>query len=334
MIIHSLKKRFKFIKFNRRNSLILLFLIPFLALIYSCSTTPAADRFLPSKAPPPKPMGPIKVALVLSGGGSRGLAHAGVIEVLEKNHIPIDLIVGSSAGSFIGALYADDPHIVRLKNKIISLTKWDIIDLSMLSSLKMLWQLNGPVSGHSFRKFMDHNLTSKNFDTLKIPLVAVATDANTGETYPLESGPLIPALQASGALPLVFKPVKLYGRTLIDGGVSSPLPVEVAKQYHPALIIAVDIGTSPNYGPVNNSYQLGNRALHISYYHLTQWQAKQADIVIHPDIDQYSMFEDKCNQEMYEAGKRAAQKALPAIRQKLTLLESKLESKLESNTHP
>ena len=116
---------------------------------------------------------------------------------------------------------------------------------------------------------------------------------------------------------MVFKPVLLYGRKLVDGGVSSPLPVEVAKLYHPKVTIAIDIGTSPNYGPVNTGYELGYRSLHISYFYLTKWQAEQADVLIHPDIDKYGMFEDQHNEDMYEAGRQAAIKALPEIHKKL-----------------
>lgn len=272
----------------------------------------------PNSAPPAIPLENINVALVLSGGGARAVSQAGVIEMLERHHIPIDLIVGCSAGSIIGALYADDPNAKHLKRKIIELNKSDLLDLNWFSSVKMLWQLTGPVEGEALKLFIQKNVRATDFKQLKIPLVVVATNIDNGKTVILRSGALAPALHASSAVPLLFNPVRLYGKKLVDGGVSSPVPVEIAKKYHPKIIIAIDIGTSPDYGPVDTVFQLAMRSLHISYFKLSQWQNKQADVVIHPDIDSFGMFEDKANHRMYKAGQEAGLKALPEIKKLLS----------------
>lgn len=281
---------------------------------------------IPHMLPPAPPLDHVQVALVLSGGGARGLAHAGVIEVLEKHHIPVDVIVGSSADSVVGALYADDPNAGRLKKKLIALNKWHILDVDWYASVKMFWQLSGPVSGNAFKRFVHDNMSATHFTQLKIPLVVVATDLYKGESFVMRSGPLVPALHASSAIPMVFDPVKMYGRTLIDGAVASPVPVEVAKSFSPKFIIAVDLGTSPSYGPVNNMYQLGMRSLVITYHKLAAWQNQQADIVIRPEIDKFSMFDDSANHDLYEAGKKAAEKALPQIQQALQQLAHKKQA--------
>ncbi|MBS0285859.1 MAG: patatin-like phospholipase family protein [Proteobacteria bacterium] len=262
----------------------------------------------------------VNVALVLGGGGARALAQAGVMDVLEENNIPIDLIVGSSAGSIIGALYADNPSSHNLRRKVLPLRKWDLLDVDWSAGVRMFWNITGPVQGTALREFIDNNIKAKSFSELKIPLVVVTTDVNKGETFAIQSGPLGPALHASSAIPMLFAPVELYGRLLVDGGVSSPVPVEIAKQYSPKITIAVDIGTTPNNGDVSSVAHLGYRSLHISYYQLSYWQTKQADIVIHPEIDKYSMFTDNNNEEMYRAGREAALKALPDI---LALLHNK-----------
>lgn len=272
---------------------------------------------LPDVLPPVPPLNDIQVALVLSGGGARALAHAGVIEVLEENHIPIDFIVGSSAGSLIGALYADEPDAQQLRKKIIALNKWDLLDVHLASGVKMLWQLRGPVEGNALRYFLQQNMKAHNFHHLKIPLAVVTTDIHRGEAFVIRSGPLVPAVHASSAVPMVFSPVRMYGRTLVDGGVASPVPVEIAQRYAPKIIIAVDIGTSPDYGPVKNAYQLGVRSLHIAYYKLAYWQNLQADILIHPAIDEFGMFDDHANEDMYEAGREAALAAIPEIKRLL-----------------
>lgn len=299
-------------------TLLFLFFAAGIALCVSCVHHPKPDFILLPDEPPPAPaLNHPKVALVLSGGGARALAHAGVIEVLEQNHIPISLIVGCSAGSVIGALYADDPNAKHLKKKVIALNKWDLLDLNWFAGVKMLWRLTGPVQGNAFKFFLQKNMQAKDFKELQIPLAVVTTDVNRGEAFVLRSGPLIPALHASSAIPMVFHPVHLYGRTLIDGGVASPVPVEIAKQFSPKLIIAIDIGTSPDYGPVTNTYELAMRSLHISYFKLAKWQTEQADILIHPAVDSYSMFEDQANEDLYEAGRKAAIEAMPAIQKAL-----------------
>lgn len=282
--------------------------------LLSCAITPKpVPIHIPKTPPAPREIGPVRVALVLGGGGARGIAHAGVLEVLEAHHIPVDLIVGSSIGSVIGALYADNPHASALKKKIIALNKWDILDMDWSASMRMLWQISGPVSGDKLKYFLQTNMACKDFNHLKIPLAVVTTDINTGDTFVIRSGPIAPALHASSAIPMLFSAVPLYGKILVDGGVSSPVPVEVAKQFNPEIVIAVDIGTSPNYGPVNNAYQAGYRAMHIAYFSLARWQNKTADIVIHPAVDRYSMFDDTSNEILYQAGRVAAYEALPSI---------------------
>jgi len=273
--------------------------------------------FIPASPPPATPLKDLRVALVLSGGGARALAHAGVIEVLEEHQIPVDLIVGSSAGSVIGALYADTPNALQLRKKIIALNKWDLLDVNFSSGIRMFWQLRGPVEGHALRCFLQKNMRAQDFHQLQIPLAVVTTDIHRGDAFVIRSGPLVPAIHASSAVPMVFSPVMMYGRTLVDGGVASPVPVEIAQRYAPQIIIAVDIGTSPDYGPVTNAYQLGVRSLHISYHKLAYWQNLQADVVIHPAIDQFGMFDDHANEDMYQAGREAAIAAIPQIQQLL-----------------
>lgn len=282
-----------------------------------CTHNPVMPEVMPAPIEVNATTKPIQVAIVLSGGGARGVAHAGVLEIFEENHIPVDLIVGSSAGSIIGALYADDPNAERLKKKLIALSKWDLLDVSLGAGVKMFWELNGPVRGNALKNYLKENLSETTFEGLSIPFVAVATDVNKGEAVAISQGALIPAIHASAAVPMLFSPVKWQGKTLVDGCVVSPIPVDVARRYAPKMVIAIDIGTSPDAGPVNTGYQVALRSMHIAYYHLAMRQAKEADILIHPDVDQYGMFEDKYNQELYEAGKTAALKALPEIQARL-----------------
>lgn len=294
------------------------FFLIFSLLLSGCAQLPQPDFILiPDEPPPERPLRNVRVALVLSGGGARALAHAGVIEVLEKNHIPIDLIVGSSSGSIVGALYADEPNALKLKDKMIDLNKWDMLSLNWSSSIQMLWSLRGLDDGRALKLYLQDNLYAHQFSELKIPLAVVTTDVTQGKAFVLRSGPVIPALHASSAIPFLFSPVHLYGKTLVDGGIASPVPVEIARDFSPKLVIAVDIGTKPDIGSVDNNFQIATRCLHISYFNLANSQTKHADVLIHPEVDDYSMFEDNANRQIYEAGRRAALRALPRIKEAL-----------------
>ena len=286
------------------------------AFLFLILTSCNNDKFIvsaPEFQPLPKPIKDPEIALVLSGGGSRGTAHLGVLEVLEKNNIPISFIVGSSSGAVIGAFYADKPDCKHIKEILLNINKNDLIENIAFSYYGIPILYSGPIEGHKFRKFVHQNMKSENFDELEIPLIAVTTDIIKNEPYLIRSGPIIPAIHASSALPLVFQPVKLYGRTLSDGAVISPVPVKSAKIFNPKIIIAVNISAAPESTKIESNWDLFRRAFDISYYQLTLEESALADIVISPDLKDIGMFDDHNNYQSYEQGKAAAQAALPKI---------------------
>jgi len=216
------------------------------------------------------PAGRPKICLVLSGGGARGAAHIGVIEVLEEMHIPIDCITGTSMGSIVGGLYASGMSTAEIK-KALTTIDW-----------KDAFNDNIPREDRSFRRKSDDDLylikhkpgigddgkiklptgflqgqkidlifkelalpvsNIKNFDHLRIPFRAVATDIATGEAVILGSGDLAKSMRASMSVPSIFAPVEMDGRLLVDGGVSNNLPVDVARDMGADIVIAVDIST-------------------------------------------------------------------------------------------
>lgn len=259
---------------------------------------------VPHTAPKPAPLRDVKVALVLGAGGSRGLAHLGVLEVLEKEGIPIDLIVGSSAGSFMGALYADNPNIAAVKQKVINLKKEDLLDTSFKALLQAVVSLTGPIQGNALENYMVKHMRARNFNELKIPLIAVATNVDNNHIIMLRSGPVAPAVHASSALPPLFAPVSIYQQTLIDGGVVAPVPVQVARLFKPEMVIAVDISTPPSRAELKNAFELIYRAMNISFYELSRMQSTRAEITIHPDLVGYGTFDDQYNDRMYEKGNK------------------------------
>lgn len=300
--------------------------------LIGCSHIPVATSLgieVPEVPPTKLEQEKVQVALVLGGGGARGLAHIGVLEILEKEGIPIDLIVGTSAGAAVGALYCSFVDAQTIKSKLIHLNKWDLLDLSMCSIFKMVYDASGPISGYAMEKFFKDNLPHSQIEELKIPYAAVTVDIETSEPFVIKSGPIAPAVHASAAIPPFFAPVKLYGRTLVDGGVALPVPVVVAKEYNPKLIISVNISSPPKKGCLNGSIDLSYRSLAISYHLLSDMQAKEADIVIHPDLDGFGLFDDANKEEIYLRGLLAAQSAIPAIKEKLS--ELKIPLKIKTN---
>jgi len=285
-------------------------------LLFLFLTSCNNDKFIitaPELQPKPREVIEPNIALVLSGGGSRGTAHLGVLEVLEENNIPVDLIVGSSSGAVIGAFYADNPNSTHIKEILLNINKNDLIENIAFSYYGIPILYSGPIEGNKFRKFVHQNMKSENFDDLKIPLVVVTTDVMKNEPYLIRGGPIIPAIHASSALPLVFQPVKLYGRVLSDGAVISPIPVKSAKIFNPKIIIAVNICSPPENTEIESNWDLFRRAFDISYYQLTLEEESKADIVIAPDLKDIGMFDDHNNYKSYEQGKIAAQKAMSKI---------------------
>lgn len=253
----------------------------------------------------------VRVALVLGSGGVRGMAHVGVLEVLEEAGIPFDLIVGCSAGSLVGALYADNPNSACVKTAIAKMKTNSLLDID-------IWNCRfGLCQGRSMRKVLDDNLEADYFDQLKIPLVIVASDLHTGELVPIGCGELVKAVEASCAIPLVFCPVDYQGRILVDGGTINPVPVIVAKDLGADVVIAVDLcELLPSTFPTN-LFGVATRSAEIAFLWQNEVCTRNADIVIRPKMCGIGTFNDKAKEYLYCAGKEAAQEALPHIKEVL-----------------
>jgi len=179
----------------------------------------------------------LKFGLALGGGSARGLAHVGVIQVLEAYHIPIDIIAGTSIGSVVGSLYAAGASINQLEEAALSMKKsktLSLIDLALPHS--------GLISGKRIEEMLsDLALEDKTFDDLKIPFATVATDVESGAEVILNQGKIIDAVRASISIPGIFTPVKYQDYYLVDGGVVNPVPVDVVQKMGADIIIAVSL---------------------------------------------------------------------------------------------
>ncbi len=181
------------------------------------------------------------VALVLSSGGARGLAHIGVIEELEKRDFKITSIAGSSIGSVIGGLYACG-KLDDFKEWVCNLDRFDVMQL-----MDFTWTLQGFIKGDNFFKELDKFFGNTKIEDLKIPFSVVATNIETRKEVVFNSGSLTKAIRASVSIPSVITPVKYKGQYLIDGGVVSPIPVNAVKRKDNDLLVVVDINSNIPY---------------------------------------------------------------------------------------
>ena len=254
-----------------------------------------------------------KIALVLGGGSARGFAHIGVIRVLEQEKIPIDLIVGTSVGSLIGAIYAYDVDSFDLEWSAFSLEREDIFDYGLMTVLKGL----GAAKGEKLEAFIRSKVPVGNIEDLQIPFAAVATDLNRGTRVILDKGAVTTAVRASCAVPGVFQPVEHEGRLLVDGGVIDNIPVAVARERGADLVIAVDIGKNVENNDISNLLEVVLQSINIMASANARDKAREADVLISPALGKVSMMDFKQKKFCMQAGIEATQKALPAIRDRI-----------------
>lgn len=208
---------------------------------------------MPTERPSPR------IALVLGSGGIKCLASIGLLKVLHREGIIPDVIVGSSGGSLFGAVYAAGEHPDAIEKQVLKMwQKKEFRDIKYFDILKMFLprvlrydEMFGLVRGDRIEKIFRNYFGNITFETTKIPLQIVATDFFTGEEVVLEKGSIAEAVRASIGIPVFFQPKKIEGRTLIDGGVSNPLPINVAIRYGADIIIAMGF-QSPTYQRIDS----------------------------------------------------------------------------------
>ena len=275
-------------------------------LFSSCQTTggpgvPGSDL--------PKP----KVALVLGGGAARGFAHIGVIRELEQEKIPIDLIVGTSVGSLIGAIYAAEKNSFDLEWTAFQLEKDSIFDYGILNAFSGM----GIAKGEKLEAFVRSKVPVANIEDLKIPFAAVATDLNRGTRVVLDKGSVATAVRASSAIPGVFQPVSFQGKLLVDGGVVDNIPVDVAREKGADIVIAVDIGQQVINFNIADIIDVMLQSITIMGAENARFQSKGADVLIAPKIGDVGMLDFTQKKRCMQAGIEAAQAAMPEIKAKI-----------------
>ncbi len=275
-----------------------------LVLLTSCASTQG-----PPIAGAPRP----KIALVLGGGAARGFAHVGVIRALEQEKVPIDMIVGTSVGSLIGAIYAYDANSFDLEWTAFSLEKDDLFDYGILTAITGM----GVAKGEKLEAFVKNKVPVQNIENLKIPFAAIATDLNRGTRVVLDRGPVAKAVRASSAIPGVFNPVDYQGKLLVDGGVIDNLPISVARERGADIVIAVDISENVINYNITNLVDVMLQAVTIMAAENVKYKRKEADVLIAPAVGNVGMLDFTQKKRCMQAGIEAAQKAMPEIKKKI-----------------
>ena len=247
------------------------------------------------------------IALVLGSGGARGYAHIGAIEILEKNNIYPDFIVGTSAGSIVGSLYASGKNSSELREIALNLKANDVRDVTL--------DRKGFFEGKKVEDFINKEVNNTPLQSLKIPMYVIATELKEGKKVVFNYGNTGQAVRASVAIPSMFIPTKIGDDEYVDGGLVSPVPVDVAKKLGADIVIAVDILAQPVHTETSNIWGLFNQNINIMQKHLAQEELKSADIVIQPDLrEKVHIFDVSGREITMLAGQNAAQKVMPEIR--------------------
>lgn len=288
----------------------LIAVLVFCLLALSGCATPSAETAasIPKAPPVSKPPAP-KIALVLGGGAVRGFSHIGVIKTLEAHGIVPDMVVGTSAGSVVGALYAGGYSGFELQKVAFQLEQETIGDLVMPD--------RGFVKGEMLQNYINKALQNRPIERLNRPFAAVATELQSGEVMVFRRGNTGMAVRASSSIPGVFQPVSIGGKEYVDGGLVSPVPVRIARSMGADIVIAVDISSKPRHGKVSDTIDIFLQAFNIMGQTIGRYELAEADVVIRPQIGAVGATEFDQKHLAIMEGEKAALAALPLIRSKL-----------------
>jgi NTE family protein len=284
-------------------------------VLAGCATTGPG---LPSLGSVPAPSAkPVRIGLALGGGAARGFAHVGVIAALEEAGFKPSLVVGTSAGSLVAALYASGQSPAQLQQTALTMEEVAITD----------WMLpifgRGMFRGEALARYVNGLVAGRLMENMVIPLGIVATDLNSGQAMLFQRGDTGTAVRASSAVPAVFVPVKINGREYVDGGLVSPVPVRFARQMGADLVIAVDISAPPEANPAEGTLQILLQTFAIMGKSINQYELKDADVLVQPSQLGLKSADFSARQRAMDAGRAAMQAALPALRARLAQLQSR-----------
>ena len=247
------------------------------------------------------------IGLALGGGFARGIAHIGVLNVLEQEGIPIRVVTGTSVGALIGACYCSGLSLAEMEDvarnsRFTSFARWTLSRYGFASNDRMV-------------AFLTRTLKCRTFEDLRIPLGVTATDFNTGEGVVFHSGTIIDPIRASCAYPGMFLPVQIRGRHLVDGMLSHPVPTRPLRDMGAERVLAVHLkGTWSNGGPPRHLFDVIGQSFAIAQDAMGSLWRGAADLVVEPDVAGFAYDDFKRAADLIKVGEVAMRKALPEVR--------------------
>ncbi|WP_372659538.1 patatin-like phospholipase family protein [Hydrogenophaga sp.] len=294
-----------------------------LILLTGCSLMPQADPSGPVSVAttPPAPVVEVerrapRLGLALGGGAARGFAHVGVIQVLEQNGIRPDVVVGTSAGSLVAALYASGQSGAELEKSALAMEEATLTD----------WSLpifgRGMLKGEALARYVRQAVDGRLLENMVLPLGVVATDLGNGQGILFRRGDTATAVRASSAVPGVFEPVRIAGREYVDGGLVAPVPVRYARDMGAEVVLAVDISSQPENNAADGSFRALLQTFAIMGQSINRHELAGADVVLRPALVGMGSADFSSRQRAMAAGRAAMQAALPQLKAELARLRT------------
>src|SRR5712672_3591733 len=272
----------------------------------------------------PNPTKVPSIGLALGGGFARGIAHVGVLKVLEEENIPIRIVAGTSVGALIGASYCSGLSPTELEGvarstRFTTFARWTLSRYGFASNDRMI-------------AFLTRTLKVKTFEELRIPLGVTATDFNTGEGVVFHSGSIIEPVRASCAYPGMFLPVNIRGRWLVDGMLSHPVPSQPVREMGAERVLAVHLkGQWSKNGAPRHLFDVIGQSFAIAQDQMSHLWRGAADVVVEPEVAGFAYDDFKRAGELIRSGEVAMRKALPQVRQ---WLEAPAETLIPAKSRP
>ena len=301
--------------FSRRSSLAACAAL----LLAACGSTPAPAPLVqaPVAAPQAAPVPPrkVRIGLALGGGAARGFAHIGVIKALEAQGIHPDIVVGTSAGSVVGSLYASGLDGFALQKTALAMDEATISDWA----LPWLGKSSGLLKGEALQNYVNKAVGNVPIEKLKRRFGAVATDLKTGQPILFNRGNTGMAVRASSSVPSVFQPVRIGDKQYVDGGLVAPVPVRFTREMGADFIIAVNISSATEGAATASSLDVLMQTFSIMGQRLNHFELKDADVVITPALGNMGSSDFGGRNLAILAGEQAAAAVMPQIKAKLKL---------------
>ena len=288
-------------------------------LLTACQTpiSPSTTQVV-AQSTQPKQARKIKIGLVLGGGAARGFAHIGVIKALEAQGIYPDIVVGTSAGSLVGALYAAGNNGYALHKLALDMDEAAISDWSVPFFAKA----SGVLKGEALQNYVNRAVNNQPLEKMKIPFGAVATDLHSGMPVLFQRGNTGMAVRASSAVPGIFQPVTIGDHTYVDGGLTAPVPVSFARQMGADFVIAVNISAQPDAQAADSSLEVLLQTFAIMGHSINRYELKGADVVIQPSLGAMKGNDFNSRNLAVLAGEQATSAMMSDIKRKIEAMRN------------